>query len=963
MTYRRALLTRWSRRDRLAVIVIAVAVAFLTGTTLVVLAVGSSTATIAAEFGAEAAVSHHASVSAAHAAAGGDALVVPLAEVTGPTGPATVVGVPANATVAGLALRGGQTTSGTLGESQTVELRGPTGTVERRVDPRSESPFPRDWYVTDPDTVASLGPTEALVVESAESVPSHGVPFMGVLAFFLAGTRSALATLSVAAGVGATLVGVTIYSITRMTVRDRVQELYVLRATGTTRWQVRRLFLSRGMLLLGVGTALGYALGVIVTNLAVNIAVAVGLPTSLSTRVTADAVRFLLPTYAGVVVVGGCATLVALQPELKRAPADITTSTGTYRLSGLRPRLLSERTAIPTAATLAAFVTFLFVVAGMATVAGPLASANGATITEPGTPHPIASQVPANYAEPLRDRGIAASPEILLFGVRDGQPFPARGANYTAFAQLSDAQLVAGREPTAPDEAVIGTDLAETLGVEVGDRILIGGSVDEAVARIHIVGAFAATGSDDDQLVVRLATARELTTVSDGHVNFIRAERLPKASADAGGATVTGLSAPPNVAVGESVTVRVTVRNDALQERTVQQTVRFGGMTQSVDVGVPASSQRTVQVRFTPDAPGDYRVRAGGVTANVTVLARNAIRLVGVPEEAPPGSRPRVRVVDARGQPVTDTTVTVGNWSGTTDGVGYVSIPLSEPGAYAVNATRGNRRDSATVTVTEDARRMVEPSVRVTPRQPSLLDRPTLVVTLANRWGGQLNRTVTVTAPGGPYQREISVSPGETQRVEWELPRQPPGQYDVAVTANDRQLASMTYRVTGDDRIVAALATSGRSGTSGIGQAVQVALGNLELALGALILLGGGMTIGGAAATFAGAVHANQETIGLHRAVGATRWQVTRLVLGDALRLGIVASLAAIAVGLVAVKLLDVVGLLTIYGIDIATTPSVPLLIAIIGGCLIVVELGAGIAVAVLLSRNPGVLLDGGENL
>ncbi len=50
MGYRQALLRRWSRRDRLAVLVIAVTVAFLTGATVLLFAVGAQTASVAAEF-------------------------------------------------------------------------------------------------------------------------------------------------------------------------------------------------------------------------------------------------------------------------------------------------------------------------------------------------------------------------------------------------------------------------------------------------------------------------------------------------------------------------------------------------------------------------------------------------------------------------------------------------------------------------------------------------------------------------------------------------------------------------------------------------------------------------------------------------------------------------------------------------------------------------------------------------
>ena len=86
MGYRRALLTRWSRRDKLAILVIAVTVAFLTGTTLVVAAVSTQTTTIAEEYGTHGTAVHYDSVTQARQAAGDNALVVPVAAVELPNG-------------------------------------------------------------------------------------------------------------------------------------------------------------------------------------------------------------------------------------------------------------------------------------------------------------------------------------------------------------------------------------------------------------------------------------------------------------------------------------------------------------------------------------------------------------------------------------------------------------------------------------------------------------------------------------------------------------------------------------------------------------------------------------------------------------------------------------------------------------------------------------------------------------
>ena len=50
MSYRRLLVLRWSRRDHMAVLTIAVAVAFLTSTVILVTALSAQTTAIAADF-------------------------------------------------------------------------------------------------------------------------------------------------------------------------------------------------------------------------------------------------------------------------------------------------------------------------------------------------------------------------------------------------------------------------------------------------------------------------------------------------------------------------------------------------------------------------------------------------------------------------------------------------------------------------------------------------------------------------------------------------------------------------------------------------------------------------------------------------------------------------------------------------------------------------------------------------
>jgi ABC-type lipoprotein release transport system permease subunit len=969
MGYRRALLVRWSRRDRLAVLVVALTVAFLTGTALVVLAVGTSTAGIAADLDGVGTATHYDSVAVAQTAAGPGDVVLPLAEVTVDGARTTVVGVPEGASLpaeADVSLRAGEgTTLATLSEPASHRLVGASRAVPVSVSPRvaRSSPFPADWYVSDVTTAERLGPTGALVVGPAATVPEAGVPLRGVLAFFLAGTAEALAALTVAAFVGGTLVAVTTYSVTRMTVRDRLDAIRVLRSTGATPGTIRRLFAARAGLQLGIAVALGYALGTILTTVAVTVAVAVGLPTSLSIRVTGRALRVLLPVYGGVLVVGVGAALLAVHPAVTRAPARLGETPnrgGGWLPAPLRPSLLDTRALVPTAATLTALVTFLLVVASLGSVAAPLAASEGAVVTEPGSTHPVASRVPAEYAEVFRERGIAASPEILLFSVRDGQPFPARGANYTAFASVTDARLVRGERPTSRHDAVIGEDLAETLGVAPGDTLLLGGSVRPAVTRVAVVGVFDAPGSHDDQLVVPLATARDLHSMGPEQVQFIRAERLPEVRGQEGsGVGVVEVQPPAVVAAGRPAEVRVTLRNDGLSRETFETTASLGEDTAPIRVTLGPAQQQTVTVSLQADEPGEARLAVANTSKPIRVRPADAILLESVTAEAPPGSEPLVRVRGVDGAPVSGAVVQVGNRTMRTDADGTVRVPLIEPGPTTVTATRANRSANATIQVREGAPRALTTDLAVRPSQPSVVTRPEATITVQNPWNRTLNRTLTTSGPGTSETRTVSLAAGARTPYAVPFSRQSPGTYEVTVAAGGRTLAETTYRVRGDDRIAAALATSGRSGSTGVGEAAAVAFGNLELALGALVVLGLLMAVGGTGATFAQAVHARRQTVGISRATGATPRQIALEVLGDAIRLGVVASALALVLGTLALVAFGELGLLTVYGVRVSTTPDPLVLVGVAVGAVTVTLVGAGVAVAGLLAASPASLLSG----
>ena len=983
MGYRSILLTRWSRRDWLAILVVAVTVAFLTGTTLLLVATGAQTTAIAAEFDAPGSATYYDDLGMARDAAGEDRTVLPVATVTNGSTRTLLVGVPdeLDAELGRENKRfrvasGDTTTLGTIGGARTERLEGPTGAVTVTVEPRDRRTSLLDptWYGTDTGTVERVGTSGAFVVrvggDALGGRDDGSVPLMSALQFFLVGTNDVLQAFGVVAAGAAVLVGVTVFSVSRMSVRDRLSTIRVVRSTGGRPRTVLGLFTLRASVLTLVGVGLGYAIGVIVTNATVNLAVALGVPASLSLEAGPQAVRVLGVLYVAVIGVGGLAGALAAWPAAHRPPGRLTDDEPSRERSGLvpeplAPSLLSWRALVPTTATLTTFVAFVVLVSAMAAVAGPITTEEGTTITEPGATNPINSNLPEAYADAFHARDINASAEILLFEMVDGRPVLARGAVYDDFANVTDARIVRGRAPEGSSEAVVGADLARTRGIEIGETLTLGGSVQVGLTRVEVVGIFAAPGPFDDQLLVSLATARHLGVQNPGQVQLIRTDRLPPGtSADvpdrAGtGIGVVNVSSDGIVAPNASFAAEVILRNDGLRRERTSIPVTFGDQQRDVTVELGRGQQRTVRVEFTADTPGTYTLEAGNTTTNVRVVNPNSIVLSGVPARAPPESNPLATVTDGTGSPIAGANVTVGNRTVVTDENGRVRLPLTMTGHVEITARTRNVSTTQVVEVTPGVTRELSAAFRVQPTKPSLTTQPEARVVLTNPWAEPINATTRIDSPDRSFERAVTVEPGRRTSVTTRLARQPPGSYEVRASVDGRPIGAVEYRVTGDRRIVSALATTGGGGTTGISQGIEVLFGNFQILVGALLGLAALMTVGGTTATFAQAVDARRRTIGIHRATGAPPRRVLRLVLADAARIGIVASVAALVLALLALQALDAAGYLTFYGISLRPIPSPAVTVGVIVGSLCVTLLGATLTTLALLRASPASLLSG----
>lgn len=978
MDHIRALLFRWSARDILAVLALAVIVAFLTGGALFYTAANDKPAEIAKEFNPAGQVAEYESVSRAHTVADENAVVLRFAE-TEQKGRLLVAITESDREQAeqiGLSLPA--LPSSGVGSAR-AETTGTTsirfGEVRHSVRVTQVSDagmLPDRWYLGNGTLTDEVGPTGALVLSESIGASPEGdgessSVIRGTLLFFELGTSQVLRGFAVLVGVAAILGGITVASVVGMTVRDRARTIQVIRATGGTRVTVLGLFAFRGALLASVAVALGYAFGMITASVVTSIAVFAELPTTLSPRVDSETARLLAVMYTPVVAVGFVAGAGAALPVVRQPPARLTepaTPTGTAGIAGrlhgripmlkpLHPRILDWRAVLPTAATVAVFVAIVFLVVGGGVIAQPLASTDEATVLEPGAAHPVVSTVPESYATAYASQNVSASPEILLFGVVDDEPTILRGGEYESFAAVSDATLVEGRPNQRAEEAVVGVDYARTHDVDVGETIVLGSGVRETVERVTVVGTYRAPGAYDDQILVSLSSARHLTAVQTGNVNFVRLSEA-----------MTGESTGPAIRVVSSgvtggattdrVGISVEVVNIADSNQTREITVSLGTQTVTKSVTVPAGQRESIGVEFAPDSPGSYFLSAGPFNRTVEVRDPNAVSIQGIPETVPPGSVPLIRVTTATGAPAQNATVIVGNRTYRTNTEGAVRVRFPERGRQTVRAVSGTHTAETPVTVSEDATRDLQATVTIEPKPVEEFARPTAQVQLYNPWNRTATATLGIQTPESSEKQTIQLASGAETQYETVLSRLPAGEYAVEASVNGTTVTETSYSVVGNDRLATVVArTTDTSTGGGLGTAVSVVFGNLSVVIGALVALAALMVSGTLATSFARAIHARKRTLGVYRATGASPVTIVAIIVRDTLLIGAVSVLLGMGLGIALLSALDSLDLLVFYGIRVSPPVTPGILLAVGGVAMVLVLIGALVPTLAMLRDAP----------
>jgi len=804
MGHERTLVTRWTRRDWLAVAIIALTTTFLVGTSVMILATGTQ---IEEEIRTLDGLDTAEFVRGDEGTAGGVELPVATAETA--NGASVVVGVPNrelvlnstfdNATLPppppeDIVRRGN-------GSPATVRLEGRNATLTRAVRPaQNRSALSDRWYVANRLTVRELGRTGAYRIHpdggtdatrQADDIPDRGTLLLGTPAFLVGGGRELLQLLGFVTVGSGLLVGVTVYSVTRMTVRDRRRTLLVIRSTGGTRPRLVGLFSARAGLLTAAGAVFGYAFGVIAVSAILNVGTYFGTLTTLDVSGSTTDWLLIGAMLCAVVLIGAVAGALSVVRTAFAPPGTLMRSgargvstegvVGRFR-EVLGVRVVGLRTFVPMTATLTVLVAIGVISVSVGLTLAPIAGATDGVVMSPDASYPLESEVDRDLANSFRDEGVPASPEVLLPQVRDGQGYVLRGVNYTAYTRVSDVRIIEGEAPTRNDHAVIGTGLAETLDIDVGDNVTVGGGTSFGIERVTVVGRFDGAGYLDDQLVVSLGLTQRLANLDSGTVQIVRTtgvEKPPEREDVSGSAdiVVTGVSAPGRVTVGDEIPIDVTLRNrgDASGNRTIS--VPAVGGADEETVKLVSGEERSVSLTASFDTPGTYDIAIGAFDPRIAVRRTPAdisVTNVSVPETA----------IANESVPVNVTLINRGGRSGSVN----VSVAYGNTTRERTVSVGGNRQRTATVNARfdatgeydvtvegfEDEIRVVEPTVAdivvtdVSAPATSLRNTSVPVsVRLTNRGDLSGSRTLNLSVPEGARANEstVSVDGGESRVI------------------------------------------------------------------------------------------------------------------------------------------------------------------------------------------------------
>jgi ABC-type lipoprotein release transport system permease subunit len=156
---------------------------------------------------------------------------------------------------------------------------------------------------------------------------------------------------------------------------------------------------------------------------------------------------------------------------------------------------------------------------GIATLPEKAFGQNVMTLSQASSADPIEEELAQGL---LGVEGVSAcSPEIYSFCVVGDEPVFVRGVVLEQFLRMDGASLLSGAVNETWRFAVVGEGLAGRLGIGVGSRVVLTGSVSPSVMELNVTGIYTSANGTSD-LLIPLWMARSLCGLDEGTVHAMR---------------------------------------------------------------------------------------------------------------------------------------------------------------------------------------------------------------------------------------------------------------------------------------------------------------------------------------------------------------------------------------------------------------------------------------------------------
>ena len=526
------------------------------------------------------------------------------------------------------------------------------------------------------------------------------------------------------------------------------------------------------------------------------------------------------------------------------------------------------------------------------------------------------------------------SPEVFALIELGGRSAFVRGVEFASFVAVEEAELVDGRMPNAPHEAIMGAGFARAFGLEAPADLLVPSSFERLGLPVTIVGTIETDGPAREELHVHIDDARTLMALEPNVGHIIRVRTTDPQTLTG---LITSLGPAFTLADVKISTTEFVPGEPVLVTANLTNWGRVGGV-KDVEVregaNVVGSRAYFVEAHTTIPIVVEFSVtNAGAATISVNpsfpVTVRDpSLRFVDLPRALALGRAYNVTVHDRASVPAPGVIVTDGTREVVTDEAGRAELIAERAGIVRLVAIRDGRTEAAAqVPVAEpgyeDVAHFVVTGASVRDGIIGTSLPFTLRISAENRGGADGAATFAVLLDGAPAGEASFVgAPGAVSAVEVLLGPVAPGTHEIRIEGTSIALPVRAFP--GEDPRIEALLegyqvsrdASGPRSTAAADAETYVTrvVGDVRAAVLALSVASGVLSALGAFAVMHRHLAERETRVGTLKGIGASDAYVLAVATREAALLGAAAAASGLVAGVVLAEALDASGLVWAFG-------------------------------------------------